>query len=83
MPQPCEAWLPRIRVKFKAECPRAFAHRLYSAYKRRNDAEARMRYELYLDCMPMDGIEDLEEASWKRMEKKTLSTPNIRRHGEM
>nr|KAG5711096.1 hypothetical protein BaRGS_004740 [Batillaria attramentaria] len=81
--QRSEVWVPRIRVMFKAESAEMFAKRLGEAYDRRTAAEKEIRYNLYVDCMPIDGIEDLDEAAWKRMEKKTLSTPGIRRHGEM
>ncbi|XP_058804505.1 dynein axonemal heavy chain 1-like [Phymastichus coffea] len=48
--------LPRLRVRFIAEDPRIFAERLESALKTRRFCEARLEYNLYIDCMPLEGM---------------------------
>lgn len=52
---------------FKAEDPQVFAARVAEAYTSRRQCEALLRYNLYVDCMPMDGVGELDQASIRRM----------------
>ena len=71
-------WMvPRIRLMFCAEDPRAMAARIKSAFESRKVCEAELRYNLYIDCMPMDGVGELDQASLKRMIEWAQSSPGI------
>ena len=52
---------------FKAEDPRIFAKRVVNAYQLRKETESFLRYNLYIDCMPMEGVGELDQASLKRI----------------
>jgi dynein heavy chain len=52
---------------FKGEDPRVFTRRVVEAFKLRKETEALIRYNLYVDCMPMEGVGELDQASLKRM----------------
>lgn len=52
---------------FRGEDPRVFARRVVDAFRRRKNSEALVRYSLYVDCMPMEGVGELDQASLKRM----------------
>lgn len=54
-------WIPRIQLMFLAEDPVIFAKRIASAYKARNEAESTIRYNLYLDCMPLNGVAEMDQ----------------------
>jgi dynein heavy chain len=60
-------WIPRIRLMFCAEDPVVFADRVAYAYNLRLETEALLRYHLYVDCMPVDGVAELETCSLDRM----------------
>ena len=61
------SWLPRIRLMFCAEDPVVFADRVSVAYRLRQQTEALIRYNLYVDCMPVDGVAELEASSLESM----------------
>ena len=48
--------LPRLRLLFQAESPRKFAERIAAALENRRQAEIRILYNLYVDCMPTDDV---------------------------
>lgn len=52
---------------FRGEDPRVFARRVVDAFRLRKNTEALVRYSLYVDCMPMEGVGELDQASLKRM----------------
>ncbi|KAG7197921.1 hypothetical protein KM043_016158 [Ampulex compressa] len=54
--------LPRIYIRFFAEDPTIFAKRVRAALEHRQYAQSSIKYNLYLDCMPMDGIPVLQES---------------------
>lgn len=60
-------WVPRIQLLFAAEDPVNFAERVAKAYAQRCETEALLRYNLYVDCMPMDGVLRLDPSSMERM----------------
>ncbi|XP_064629143.1 dynein axonemal heavy chain 1-like isoform X2 [Lineus longissimus] len=64
---PSQYWIPRIRIMFCAEDPEGYVKRIHTAYHKRKTTEAFLRYCLYIDCMPMDGVGELDQASLKRM----------------
>lgn len=62
-----QAWVPRIQLLFAAEDPVNFAERVAKAYALRCETEALLRYSLYIDCMPMEGVVRLDPSSLERM----------------
>ena len=65
--EPQQLWVPRIQLLFAAEDPVNFAERVAKAYALRCETEALLRYNLYVDCMPMDGVVRLDPSSLERM----------------
>ena len=60
-------WIPRVQLMFCAENPEVFAKRVRYAFKARRKTESLLRYHLYIDCMPMDGLGELSETSFMKM----------------
>lgn len=56
-----------MRLMFRGEDPRVFTQRVADAFRLRKNTEALVRYNLYVDCMPMEGVGELDQASLKRM----------------
>ncbi|KAL8563601.1 hypothetical protein ACOMHN_019339 [Nucella lapillus] len=75
---PEEAWIPRIRLRFLSEDPWQFSKRVAEAYESRKACEAGLRYNLYVDCMPTDDIEDVDEESYAKMEHWAITTSGLR-----
>lgn len=62
---------------FRAEDPCTFAKRVVNAYQSRKLVESLLRYNLYVDCMPMDGVGELDQASIRRMIEWARSAPGL------
>jgi len=62
-------WVPRIRLMFCAEDPVNFARRVVDAFELRRKTEVLLRYHLYIDCMPTDGVPDISAQSLRRIIK--------------
>ncbi|ESO89348.1 hypothetical protein LOTGIDRAFT_210379 [Lottia gigantea] len=77
VPSPSQYWIPRIRMMFTAEDPRLFARRVANAFELRRMCESELRYNLYIDCMPMDGVGELDQASLKRMIEWAKGSPGL------
>ncbi|XP_060531534.1 dynein axonemal heavy chain 1-like [Cylas formicarius] len=60
-------WLPRIYFMFKAEDPMHYGMRLKAALDLRRIAEETIRYEFFVDNMPLIGIPTMEENIVKQM----------------
>lgn len=73
------SWIPRIRLMFCAEDPVVFADRVADAYRLRQQTEALIRYSLYVDCMPVDEMAELEVSSLERMVKWASETSMLKR----
>ena len=67
---------------FRAEDPRLFAERVAEAFTARRLTEALLRYHLYVDCMPMEGIGELDQASLKRMTDWAKGAPPLAKDRE-
>ena len=72
-------WVPRIRLMFAAEDPQTFVKRVTDAFWKRKETESFIRYSLYIDCMPMEGIGELDQASLKRMTEWAKGAPALAR----
>jgi len=71
--------LPRMHVCFKAEDPFNFARRVAAAHAKRKEAELTLLYNLYVDCMPIDTLPEVDPQQAKRilsmaMGSRTLSS---------
>ena len=75
-------WVPRVRLMFRAEDPRIFADRVAEAFESRRKVEALLRYHLYVDCMPMEGVGELDQASLRRMTESAKGAPALARDKE-
>lgn len=53
MPPVVYAWVSKVYLCFDAEDPNKHGLRIKDAVKRRIDMENIMRYNLYIDCLPM------------------------------
>eukprot|EP00965_Chrysotila_dentata_P230422 6197764-Pleurochrysis_carterae.AAC.2 len=58
---PFEASVRRIDVCFSVENPMHFAKRVAAAHRARQRAADLMRFNLFIDCMPHDGMPTLEK----------------------
>lgn len=76
---PCQYWVPRVRLLFLAEDPRVFAQRVIAANDLRKKTQALLLYNLYVDCMPVDGLQSIEEKSLLRMKQLAVNTPHLRK----
>nr|CAI5840362.1 unnamed protein product [Callosobruchus analis] len=65
--------VPRLYVMFKAEDPMNFAERVKAAIKLRYDSENLIRFEFFLDCMPLEATPPMAE---NLMNKITELTSN-------
>ena len=74
---PSQYWVPRVRLMFSAEAPETFADRVEDAYMKRKETESLLRYNLYVDCMPMEGVGELDAASLKRMTEWAKGAPAL------
>ncbi|GFO45346.1 dynein heavy chain 1, axonemal-like [Plakobranchus ocellatus] len=70
-------WIDRWRVMFRAEDPRIFADRVAFAYHGRRMCEAQLRYTLYVDCMPTDGLGNLSDKNFEQIRLWAHSTPGL------
>ena len=64
----------RLSLQFFAEDPRIFADRIASAVNKRAAAERRLRYNLYVDCMPTDEMQPLDEEQVARIVNSAMNT---------
>ena len=71
-------WVPRMQLLFAAEDPVTFAERVAKAYVLRRETEALLRYNLYIDCMPMEGVVKLDPRSLERMITWAKGMRNLR-----
>ena len=69
--------MPRVRLYFRAEDPEIFAKRVAEAFVKRKHTEALLRYNLYIDCMPMEGVGELDQASLKKMTEWAKGAPAL------
>jgi len=67
---------------FRAEDPRLFAERVADAFTSRRLTEALLRYYLYVDCMPMEGVGELDQTSAKKITDWAKSAPQLAKDRE-
>ncbi len=74
---PTQYWIPRIRIMFAAEDPAKYVRRVAEAFHARKYTEALLRYNLYVDNMPMEGVGELDSASMKRITEWAKGPSNL------
>ena len=72
---PTQYWIPRVQLMFLAEDPNIFAQRVAKAYELRAETEALLRYYMYLDCMPIDALGEVDRNSLTKMIDWAKGTP--------
>lgn len=75
------ALVARLDLCFKAEDPFNFARRVASAHQSRREAEALLRYNLYVDCMPTDDTPQLNTEQVNRVLSSALNAPELKQPG--
>lgn len=71
-------WVKRLYLLFDSEDPVKFANRFADADRRRRLVEALLRYHLYIDCMPTNGLPQLTRDSLNRMLHFAVNSPGLR-----
>ncbi|MCO5574018.1 hypothetical protein L7F22_027796 [Adiantum nelumboides] len=74
-------WIPRIFLHFKAENPFVYVKRFTQAYKLRDQTESLMRYNLYVDSMPTEGIPALGPEQEERIRQLTFNVKEYTEKG--
>ncbi|KAL8212349.1 UNVERIFIED_CONTAM: Dynein heavy chain 1, axonemal, partial [Gekko kuhli] len=74
---PCQYWVPRVCLLFLGEDPRVFAQRVIAANDLRKKTQALLLYNLYVDCMPVDGLQSIEDKSLLQMKQLAMNTPRL------
>ncbi|XP_075235019.1 sterile affecting ciliogenesis [Lycorma delicatula] len=67
----------RIYLYFLAEDPDVFAERVYNAVRNRNEAVNSIRFNLYVDCIPLSGGRSFDLNSLVRLQKLTFSSKKL------
>ncbi|RMC00001.1 hypothetical protein DUI87_23409 [Hirundo rustica rustica] len=75
---PCQYWVPRVCLQFLAEDPQVFAERVASADSLRKKTQGLLMYHFYVDCMPTEGQETINEKSLQRMKRLAMQTPRLK-----
>ncbi|NWV36400.1 DYH1 protein, partial [Grantiella picta] len=75
---PCQYWVPRVCLQFLAEDPQVFAERVASAENLRKKTQGLLMYHLYVDCMPTEGPDTINEKSLQRMRRLAMQSPRLK-----
>ncbi|KAG9394461.1 dynein light chain binding [Carpediemonas membranifera] len=70
-------WVPRIMMYILGENPFNFAKRFEYALNSRRDAEANVRYNLFIDSMPNDDIEGLSSENITGISELATNSPAL------
>jgi dynein heavy chain, axonemal len=70
----------RLQLCFNAEDPQKLVNRIVFAHAAREMAESLIRYNLYIDCMPTDGVAQLDSEQINRIVSKALNTLILKRN---
>jgi dynein heavy chain len=70
--------LPRIFVLFDDEDPRIFSRRFKKAYENREQADALIKYNYYIDNMPTHQIPEIDNEKVNRVLSMTQNTKSLR-----
>ena len=71
-------YIHRIELLFDIEDPFRFVERIKSAYESRKEAYAVLRYNLYVDCMPAEGLPMLDSEQMNRVLTNALCTKELK-----
>ena len=73
-----EAQVSRLHLMFLAEDPHNFASRVVAAYSAMGLAERRLRYSLYVDCMPTEDLKPLNSEQVTRILNSAINTDTLK-----
>ncbi|TNJ27740.1 IAD-4 Dynein heavy chain [Giardia muris] len=65
-------WIPRLYVFLWGEDPRIYAERLRQAVFLRNQTEALLRYNMYVDAMPISGLFEFSDSLWHDIQRRAV-----------
>jgi dynein heavy chain len=71
------AWVDKIYLCFDGEDPNTHGKRIRDAVVRRIESENIMRFNLYVDCLPVESIPSIDPTVLDAILSKTLSTPRL------
>ena len=72
------AQVARINLMFRAEDPFTFRDRVVAAHRARDDADAAVRYSLFIECMPTEELPPIEKERISRMLGLALNTERLK-----
>ena len=72
--------LHRIFVCFDAEDPNAYCHHLQEALRVKTNTIASVALNLYVDCMPLDGIREMESEQTSRIVANAVNMDALRQN---
>uniref|UniRef100_A0A8C3XBZ8 Dynein axonemal heavy chain 1 n=1 Tax=Cyanoderma ruficeps TaxID=181631 RepID=A0A8C3XBZ8_9PASS len=75
---PCQYWVARVCLQFLAEDPQVFAERVAAADSLRKKTQGLLMYHLYVDCMPTEGQDAINDKSLQRMKRLAVQTPRLK-----
>ncbi|KAJ3337633.1 hypothetical protein HDU93_000776 [Gonapodya sp. JEL0774] len=72
-----ETWVHRTSLMFLAEDPYNFARRIAAAFAMRDDTERILRYNFYVDCMPISEAPGLDANTLDRIRRITFGSGKV------
>ncbi|XXQ30104.1 AAA+ ATPase domain-containing protein [Plasmodiophora brassicae] len=75
-----ERQLHRLHILFGVEDPSVFVERVASAHRTRREFEARTRYGLYIDSMPIDEMQPIDSEQANRILNSALNTQALKQN---
>lgn len=79
-PKFIDAKLDRLFICFDAEDPVVYCEHLVDALKRKSITAASVALNLYVDCMPMDGLKELKSEQISRILESAVNTDRLRQN---
>jgi dynein heavy chain, axonemal len=75
--------LDRIFICFDAEDPLVYCEHLLDAIQRKSETAGSAALNLYVDCMPMDGLKELNTEQISRILESAINTDILRHNAEL
>ena len=80
VPATATSQLHRLFICFDAEDPDAYCNHLLEAMKRKHLSIASVALNLYVDCMPLDGIKEIESEQITRIVANAVNMDSLRQN---
>lgn len=75
-----DAKLDRLFICFDAEDPVVYCEHLLDTMRRKSETAASVALNLYVDCMPMDGLKELNSEQISRIVESAVNTDKLRQN---